>query len=69
MTFNQAKELDGHVKAGSKGSPVVYAEDPFSTLPVQQATPDWFVENYARVSDKPLERLEMRFRALEESTR
>ena len=26
MTFNQAKELGGHVKAGSKGTPVVYAD-------------------------------------------
>jgi len=26
MTFNQARELGGHVKAGSKGTPVVYAD-------------------------------------------
>lgn len=68
MTFNQAKELGGHVKAGSKGTPVVYADKVTKTDTREDGTEEekdvFFMKQYTVFNAEQVAGLPERFYAL-----
>lgn len=68
MTFNQAKDLGGHVKAGSKGTPVVYADKFTKTETTDEGTEEerevFFLKQYTVFNVEQVAGLPAHFYAL-----
>ncbi len=68
MTFNQARDMGGHVKAGSKGTPVVYADRFTKTEKHDDGTEEerdvFFMKQYTVFNAEQVAGLPERFYAL-----